>query len=316
MDAWPRFVTAVLERHGVADVHLATEHGISAARYHRRTTREAWSRPVTGVRVHPDAPASVQRDLLTVCRTTADIAAVSREAAAWLHGLQERPPDRPSVVVRHATRGAKFRGVAQHRARWLTPDDVVEVQHVPTLTVAATLLTLCEQPLEQQRARIIDVVHRDLASDDEVVGLLDRVGPVAGKGALRGLWTGLSGHRIESVFNHDVATVLERRGYGPVLDHPPIATADGVDVHPDVALPWCLVAVEPKGDRHHRTREQRRLDRRRDAAVAGTDWITVPVDWRDWHLDQDHVIEALDTAIRGQLRRGLGHGPVPARFRH
>jgi hypothetical protein len=41
-------------------------------------------------------------------------------------------------------------------------------------------------------------------------------------------------------------------------------------------------------------------------AIAGTDWVCVPVDRRDWHRDRPHVLAAIDAAIATQRRRGVG----------
>jgi hypothetical protein len=306
MDPWPRFVTDVLARHGVADVRLAADHGISADRFLRRTAREGWERPARGVRVHPAATESVQRSLLTVCRSSSDVAAAAGETAAWLHGLRERPPDPNSVLVRHATRCAQHPEVVQRRARWLRAEDVVELEGVPVLRVPAMLVSSLGTPMPEQRARIIDVIHRGLATDDEVGTLLARIGPVTGKGVLRRTWTELEASRHESVLNLDVRDELHRLGYGPAPGPRRIPTPDGIGVTPDVPLPWWRIGVDPEGDSYHRTREQRRKDRRRVAAYAATDWAHYPIDWRDWHHDRDHVMDGLDDAIVAQQRRGIG----------
>jgi hypothetical protein len=313
VDAWPAFVTSVLARHGVADVRVAATHGISANRFFRRTARERWDAPSAGVRVHPGAPPSVQRSLLVVCSSSADVVAASGEAAGWLHGLRARPPERPTVVGRHAGRCPARSGVIVHRARWLTAADVVEAQAVPTLDVPSTLLTGCARPPDQQRAQVIDVLHRGLATAEAIVERCVSVGPIAGKGVLRELAEELGRLRVESVFQDDVAQELHRLGYPVERSTHRIATADGIGLTSDVVMLPYQVAVEPEGDTFHRTREQRRLDRRRAAAYAGTEWAMVPVDWRDWLLDREHVLAAIDAAIAAQRARGVGRGIVPPR---
>jgi hypothetical protein len=314
MDPWPTFVHATLARHGVADVDLAAAHGVPASRFFRRCRREGWGAPAARVRVHPAAARSVQRSLLVVCSSSRDLAAASRETAAWLHGLRDRPPDAPSVVGRHATCCRSADGVLVHRARWLTPADVTEVQQVPTLAVPAMLVSSLGTPVRAQRARLIDVLHRGLASTDEILRLLDRVGPVCGKTVLREACIDLAHRRIESIFHDEVLEVFDDLGYRPVRSTARIDTPDGLGVEGDITLPdWCVL-IDPQGDRFHRSREQRRLDRRRAAAVAGTDWVVVPVDWRDWHLEREHVLSAADAAIAAQQRRGIGADiPVPQR---
>jgi hypothetical protein len=317
VDPWPGFVAAVLVRHGVADVAMAGRHGVSANRFYRRTAVEGWGAPAARVRIHPDAPRSLQRSLIAVCSSTRDLAAASRDAAAWLHGLERHPPGRATVLGRHATQARACDGVVVHRARWLAAEDVIEIDGIPTLGIPAMLLSACAPPhaerAVQMRGRLIDAVHRGLTTPEAVLSRLERVGPVAGKGTLRGACERLVRWRIESVFQDEVAAELDRLGYRPGRSTLRIPTADGVGLEIDVPLATWQVAVEPDGDRFHRTREQRRSDRRREAAFAGSGWVRVPVDWRDWALDREHVLAAIDAAIDAQRRRGVGAAAVPPR---
>lgn len=312
-DTWPAFEQAVRDRHGVADAGLAATHDVTRSRFHRRTEREGWRVPRDGVRIHPHVPDSVQQRVTVVTVRTAGLAAASRETAAWLHGLRTHPPDRQHVALAQPYRADRHRDVLIHRARWLRTEDITEVQGVPTLTVPATLLSSSRNDASQQRARLIDVLHGGLANHDEVLDLLERVGPVPGKATLRDLCLELGPLTVESIFQDDVATTLLGLGYPAERSVAHIDTADGIGLSPDIALlPW-LLALETEGDAFHRTREQRRLDRRRLAAYAGTPWVPYPVDWRDWFEDRDHVLDGLDAAIEMQRRRGFGRDLPPPR---
>lgn len=308
MDQWPAFVSAVLDRHGVGDVDLARVHGISANRFYRRTTVEAWHAPLPRIRVHPAASRSVQRDVLTVSLATQHPAGASGTTAAWLHGLVGRPQARVAVATSRPTvdLGRSPGRVVVRRARWLRASDIVTVDGVPTLDLPAMFIGTCALPPASWWGWLIDAVHRDLTTPAKVLERLESVGPVAGRGLLWQQCEYLASLCIESVFQSDVAVELDRLGYGPEFSTRWIPTPDGIGLHADVPLPRWKIAVEPDGDRFHRTREQRRLDRRRDAAFAGIDWVRVPVDWRDWLLDRAHVIAAIDAAIAAQQRRGIG----------
>ncbi|MEX1178575.1 MAG: hypothetical protein WEB09_08945 [Nitriliruptor sp.] len=311
LDPWPAFEQAVRDRHGVADPTLARSHGIDLSRFHRRTAREGWATPRPGIRLHPHVPPSVQQQLTVVTVSSVGLAAASRDTAAWLHELQGHPPDRRSVALEHPCRPKSIPGVVVHRARWLTRDDVVEVQGIPTLSVRAMLLSSSRAPAARQRARLIDVLHRKLADPDDIVALLDTVGPVPGKGTLRRLCGELGPLVVESIFQDEVARALIGLGYPAERSTRRIATPDGIGLTCDLALlPW-KVALEPQGDAFHRTREQRRLERRRMAAYAGTDWVPLPIDWRDWVADRDHVLDAIDAAITAQRHHGIGREHVP-----
>jgi hypothetical protein len=305
-DAWLGFDHAVRERHGVADSRLAVAHGVSRQRFFDRTRREGWQVARSGIRLHPHSTASVQRRLMVALTATAGLGAASGETAAWLHGLRTYPPDRLSIAIAHAARAKPRDGVLVRRARWLADDVVTDVEGVPTLTVPATLLSCAKSPVDAQRARLIDVLHRRLATAGEVIALLERCGPVPGRGTLRALLEEFGPLVVESIFQDEVVRTLRALGFPAERSTRRIDTPDGVGLTVDIALLAWLVALEPEGDAFHRTREQRRTDRRRVAAYAGTEWALVPIDWRDWFLDREHVLDSILAAIAAQQRRGIG----------
>jgi hypothetical protein len=309
MDSWPAFVRAVLDRHGVADVDLAANYGISANRFYRRTTADGWDAPAPRVRTHPASTRSVQRQVLIVACATTHPAAASDRTAAWLHGLERQPPPRPSVLMSHrtsATAASPAAALGVRRARWLDRSDIVVVGGVPTLSVPALLVANASDPSCRIRAWLIDATHRGLTTPTVVADRLVAAGSVPGCGLLRRHCDELTGLTVESIFQDAGADELERLGYEPERSTRRIPTADGHGLVIDVPLTHWQVAVEPDGDAFHRTRQQRRRDRRRDAAFAGTDWVRVPIDWRDWLLERDHVLAAIDAAIAAQQRRGIG----------
>jgi hypothetical protein len=312
MDPWSLLEQRALERHGVADVSLALEVGVTRSRFFARTAREGWAQPLRGIRLHPAARRTVQQGLLVVCRSSGGLAASAGETAAWLHGLQQRPPRVPWVVGEHARRCGSYGNVRRLRVRWLERRDVVHLDHVPVLEPCAMFLTLGHLSDRELWALLIDAVHRGLVSPDELVERVHQVGPIRGRARLLERSAALSRTRTESVFNDEVATELRRLGYGPGPTMR-IETPDGVGLHVDVPLPAWKIAVEPEGDAFHHTREQRRTDRRRLAAYAGTAWVCVPIDWRDWHLDRGVVLRGIDDAIDQQRRRGIGADIPPPR---
>jgi hypothetical protein len=309
--AFEDFRRAVDARHGVGDVEVAAAHGVSRNLFYRRTSREAWGAPLPRVRTAPDAPRSVQRDLLTVCGATSHLAAASSLTAAWLHGLRPRPPRPATFVVAHGTDLPTLARTSGHRARWLTAEDVTEVDGVPVVTGAALPLSAAHLGHRAVRSLIIDAVFHGSTTATDVLARAAEVGPIEGRGWVVTSAEELRDLLVESVFQDDVAAELERLGYAPDRSTQRIATPDGHGLEVDVPLPRWQVAVEPEGDAFHQTRKQRRADRRRAAAYAGTDWVQVPVDWRDWLDDRPHVLAAIDAAIAGQRRRRLGTAHAP-----
>lgn len=313
MSAFADFRRAVGQRHGVGDIRLAVAHGVHPHEFYRDTKAGGWDAPLPGVRIDPDAPPSVQRDLVAVCAATRHLAGASGLAAAWLLSARSRPPRTVTFVVAHGTDIPQLRGTRGRRARWLRPDDVGEVDGVPTLIGPAVAVSASRLAAPMLRALLIDLIFHRICTADDVLERLEDIGPVQGRGTLIAESERLVGRRVESIFQEEVVEELLALGYAPERTTIAIPTPDGIGLTVDVALlPW-RVALEPEGDAFHRTRDQRRLDRRRIAAYAGTDWAVVPIDWRDWRDDRPAVLDAIDAAIARQRRFGIGRDVEPPR---
>jgi hypothetical protein len=313
MSAFADFRRAVGQRHGVGDIRLAVAHGVHPHEFYRDTKARGWEAPSPGVRIDPDAPPSVKRDLVAVCSATRHLAGASGLAAAWLLGARSRPPQTVTFVVGHGTDVPQLRGTRGRRARWLRPDDVGEEDGVPTLIGPAVAVSASRLGAPALRSLLIDLAFHRICTAEEVLERLEHVGPVQGRGTLVAECERLVGRRVESIFQDEVAEELLALGYAPERTTIAIPTPDGRGLTVDVALVAWRVALEPEGDAFHRTREQRRLDRRRIAAYAGTDWAVVPIDWRDWRDDRRAVLDAIDAAIVRQRRLGIGRDVEPPR---
>jgi hypothetical protein len=316
MGDWTEVVQDAARRHRVTSVGRAASLGVSAATFYRRASEDAgWSTPFPGVRVAPGELPSVQTQVVSLLEAIGAGGAAGR-TGAWLHGLRAYPPDVVEVVVPHGRWRPRRRASYRVRlARWLTEDDVVELDGVPVLAPPALLLSAGRWERRELRALAIDALHRGLTDLEQLGARAAAVGPVEGVGRVRELLRELADRRVESVFHDEVLDVLDQRGYRPARTVTRIATPDRRGLGIDIALPW-NVAVEPEGDAFHRSRAQRRADRRRTAQYAGTDWVPVPVDWHDWMLEQGRVLDAVDAAILAQWARGFGREvPLPPHLR-
>jgi hypothetical protein len=214
-------------------------------------------------------------------------------------------------VTPHEVLAPRHRRIHARRVRWLREGDAVEVDAIRTLVGPALALSIARSDERSLRALLIDASHRGILDLAHVLARLEEVGPIPGRARLRQVAAELVDRAVESIFEEEVRADLLLRGYQPSAGPERIATPDGRGLTVDIALPW-LVGVEPEGDRFHRTREQRRSDRRRTAQYAGTDWVPVPVDWRDWQLEPDRVRGAIDAAVLAQARLGRGADlPLP-----
>lgn len=305
MDSWNALVRIAIARRGVvvpADVRAA---GVPDSTWRQRRGPDGWECPYRGVSVAPWAVGDPMTDLAAAVAAAGPGAAASGRSAAWMWGLDTRRV-RFEVMIPAGRRAPDLGHHRVVRSRWLTTDDVLEVDGLPCLRVPAVVMSRHAEPVTRLRGVVIDAAHRGLVTPEDVRARIESVPTLPGRGRLLAMLDELTGRAPESVFHDVVLTDLESRGY-PVARRPHrIETPDGRGVLCDIAVVPFEVAVEPDGDRWHRTRQQRRNDRRRLAQYAGTTWVPVPIDWDDWHGRRTWVLASLDAAILTQLERGIG----------
>ena len=102
-------------------------------------------------------------------------AVASHQAAAELH-LIPRVPRGIAVVSVHSQTTHVFPGVVVRRNHDLAPEDVVELEQLPTTSVARTIIDLASVVSERHLAAIVDnVLATQQVSIGELVSVRDRV---------------------------------------------------------------------------------------------------------------------------------------------
>jgi hypothetical protein len=311
MGSWSEVRRDAEARHHVTSTHHARALGLGRSGFFAGAAKAGWEALFPGVRVAPGKAADLRTILVAVGDATRGRAIAAGRTAAWLHGLEPRPPARLELVTPHEVLAPEHRRIHVRRVRWLEEGDAVEVDRIRTLAGSALALSAARADERSLRALLIDASHRGILDLAAVLHRLEEVGPIPGRTRLRQVAGELVDRGVESIFEEEVRADLRQRGYQPSTGPKRIATPDGRGLTVDIALPW-RVGVEPEGDAHHRSRDQRRSDRRRTAQFAGTDWVPIPVDWRDWQLEPDGVRAAIDAAVLAQARLGRGAAvPLP-----
>jgi hypothetical protein len=305
MGTWSEVKRDAEARHHVTSTYHATALGLGRSGFFAGAREAGWEALFRGVRVAPGKAADLRTILVAIGDATGGRAIAAGRTAAWLHGLERRPPVRLELVTPHEVLAPRHPKVHVRRVRWLREGDGVEVDAVRTLAGPALALSAARVDERSLKALLIDASHRGILDLAAVLDRLEEVGPIPGRARLRQVTADLVDRGVESIFEEEVRADLLLGGYQPSAGPQRIETPDGRGLTVDIALPW-LVGVEPEGDAYHRSREQRRADRRRTAQYAGTDWVPVPVDWRDWQLEPDRVRRAIDAAVLAQARLGRG----------
>jgi hypothetical protein len=183
------------------------------------------------------------------------------------------------------------------RSRYMTEDDVSEVEGLPCTTAARTIRdlswSLTVNPL------------RDMAIVGMQKGLLDLDDLVAQAG---NLGTGVAGRRfnavlgqlgrgaVDSPFEWEVRQGLEGRGLAPWPTPFPWRCQDGVTVRIDIAFPWAWLAIECDGKGKYLLGADFTTDRIRWSEV-GREWQLMWLDWTRWSRDPEAVLDDIEQRL-------------------
>jgi very-short-patch-repair endonuclease len=192
------------------------------------------------------------------------------------------------------------------------PSLVVHRTRVPTLTrtldglrtIDPAVAVVRSWPLTvgpDQPAPAIEAVRNRLVAPTELASAADRAIGMRGRAQLL---------RLATLLDAGCESELEIWGYlgvfnVPGLDHAvrqKVVRVNGREYRLDLAYEEERVAVELDGERYHSSRDQRERDRRRDAALATIDWLTLRYSHERLHGDVHGCRQ--DTLATLGVRRG------------
>lgn len=235
-----------------------------------------------------------------------DGAAVCRETAAWLHGIDVRPPGQhrqPPALQCVVPRGVvrRRRPGLQCRVANLPPDDVLSVHGVPTTTASRTALDLARYaPPHLGLAALDGLAHQGAVTVDEVMGRAHRLAGARNIARARELIT-LCEPATESAGESWLRLRLVQAGLPRPVPQISIRDERGREVYRlDLGYPDVCVGVEYDGDAfHHATAGQQAHDeRRRDDLQRRFGWDVVGVGRGDVLGPSNRLERAVAAMIR------------------
>jgi hypothetical protein len=278
--------------------------GTTPATVDAKARREGWRRPYAGVVLLPGAPWDHRTDLVAVQAALRCDAAARGPSAAWLFGLESRPPARPHLLLPHHQRTIAEAGFVR-RSRHVTPADRTTVDGIVTLTPCFWLIShardisfdaLLSLGLDARQRRIVDPSH--------VADRLTSMPRVAGRKKLERVLQHLQLDGSDSMFESLVRERLLDAGLMPSTAPLPVHLSNGRTVHVDIAFPNERVAVECVGFVAHGSRRQLDRDARRENAIAiGGDWLVLKLTWDRYQHDWDGFLRELLQALSARRRR-------------
>ena len=294
--SWDRLLAVAAHRGGVVELADARRLHISADAVRSRARRDGWRRLGDGVWLVAGAPRTpLARHWAGVLVTGGVLA---RRSALWHHGLADRPPPRPVLLVPHGRPGSRRPDLTVHRSRTLRATHTTVVRALPVTTVPRTICDVAgDLTVRALRDVTIDAVRTSRTTLAAVRGLRAELRPgVPGLRALDHVLDDLTATRSDSGLEHEIRTGLRRAGF-PVHPTPyPFRCDDGVTVELDVALPDHWVYVECDGYGTHTSRRAFRADRRKWTQVVRY-WRPVWVTADRWRDDRGGVLRDVRAAM-------------------
>lgn len=227
-----------------------------------------------------------------------DCVIASHMSALWVHGVVDRPPKRPQVLVPYGVRGPTGgQAVRVRRTRRLPDDHVCSVEGIRVTTVARTLLDVAGiVSAKRLRNLVVDARHRAGLDVGELARMRREFG--AGRRGMAALDRVLADPAIgivDSGWEAEVREFLAGLGFR-VVSQFPYRCADGVLVRLDNAIPDLWVCIELDGRAFHSDRQVFATDRMRWNQI-GREWTIVWVTYDRWVNDRDGVMRDILGAV-------------------
>lgn len=263
------------QRHGLlarSDVRAAGDADVC-----RTLVRQGVLEPIgAGALRVVGSPATPRQRVLAACLDVDGWS--SHTTSAGLHLGSFRIDDPIHVLVRHGHQSARSTLARVHVTRSLSADDLVEVDGIPVLGVARTLLTLAAMVPDLPESTVVDAVEEairlQLASERWLWWTLERLRRPGRNGVavLERVLSAISGAPVtESWLEREVLRILRAAGL-PLPETQARIAPDGAFVaRVDFRYPGTRAVIEVNGHRFHASRAQLRRDaaRRRRLIEAG-----------------------------------------------
>lgn len=250
-------------------------------------------------------PQSWEQQLYALCRWLEPDVVASHRAAARLLGLGDIKTDLLEVTV--PVKRERPPGVIIHTSDVMPPCDRRIRRLIPATDATRTAIDCCAVLSEKSAQAVIDdACHHRMTTPDRLIQRIDGLAARGRNGV--GLARELVEARIrnlempESRLTRMVLRLIQESPLpNPVSLHP-VELPSGVTIHPDLAYPWLLIAIEADGWGEHGRPEGWQRDRHRDNPLQNLGWIVLRFTWEDVTMRQEYVLRTVADALR---RRGL-----------
>lgn len=295
---WIKLFARAERRGGVVTIADVRAAGIPMATFHLRVTREAWTRPCTGVYLLPGTSWSPVVRHHVALAALGDQAALSHATAAMLHGLGRHHHSTVHAVVPQGVNTLGPSWVQRHRSRVLDDSDVVLLDGLTVTNASRTLMDVAvDWSTDTVLAAILEARQRRLATSDELLWQLDRRRAAPGRRTFRLAVELAMNDGADSILERRTRELLFRHGLTPTDEPHPVPCADRV-LHVDLAFPAAKVAIECDGYTAHASRRAFERDRDRWRQLREAGWSIVWATWSRVHDESEAFVDEVHAALR------------------
>jgi predicted transcriptional regulator of viral defense system len=260
-------------QHGVVLVEQLRDLGLDADAIARRVAAGLLHRIHHGVYAVGHPRLTAKGRYFAAVSACGPRAALSHQAAAYLHDLRPRPARIDVSAPRSRAGPAEVR---VHRSRMLDATQVTTIDNIPVTTIDRTLLDLAAVLDERQLARAVDRAERlELLNLLTLMPLLERARGRKGAKALRRALAAYELHHTREELEHRFRELIQEHAL-PMPQFNAIVAGHEVDAYwPDHDL-----VVELDSWSFHRTRADHERDMVRDADLELAGMHLSRIDWK------------------------------------
>jgi hypothetical protein len=248
--------------------------------------------------VQMEAPARLRA-------ATLDTAApASHAASAWLHGIPGFVlPPRPDVLRLGRERAHQSDLARVHTTTSLPRHDVTEVDGIPTISVARTLMTLAasgsQLSAERMRQAVDDAVRLRLATDPWLWWRLEqlRCRGRDGVAVLEAILSARAESATESWLERELLRVVDEAGLPLPICQERVAARGAFVARVDFLYPEVRIVIEVSGAIAHASAEQRASDASRRNRLLLQGYLVLEFTYEQVVRSPEMVVAAIRDAL-------------------
>ncbi|MEZ5215094.1 MAG: hypothetical protein R2715_00555 [Ilumatobacteraceae bacterium] len=290
----------VARRHGVVTVEDLLDLGYRPKSIESLVTRRQLVPMLPGVYRSPAWPPGERQRLLAICRRSPH-AVISHTTAGQVWRIRKMSGSTIRVLTPHRS-SPELPGVTVHRCRRIDPVDIVVAPDGVRLTSPPRTLfdassLLGAGPDESALEQVLD---RGMCTLATVAGTVERLarGGRPGSAEMRLVLCAARPGRVGAIRSRTcVVQALRRHGLPEPHRQFPIRLPNGRLIHPDLAYPAQMLAIEIDHPFWHLQRIRSHRDKVRDRQLTRIGWRTIRI--TDW--DVESGLEAAIDDIRHTL---------------